>query len=222
MRRNELPVDVAIRQNRCLFQGSGIRMYSTARWLVGLVVAVALQAIRRVGSEPGSGARPARHGCVALRARIAGRRRHHARRRQRDRRGGCNGIRVGGDVSGRRQSRRRRVHGDSSRRRPRGDERSSRARAERLRSATCISMRPATSCRVCLRRSHLAAGVPGSVAGMLDVLEKYGTLPRKAIIAPAIRLAKRRLRVERRSRANSSAKRRRAVRANTLAARACS
>ena len=39
-------------------------------------------------------------------------------------------------------------------------------------------------------KTHLASGVPGSVAGMLDVLEKYGTLPRKEIIAPAIRLAK--------------------------------
>jgi gamma-glutamyltranspeptidase / glutathione hydrolase len=39
-------------------------------------------------------------------------------------------------------------------------------------------------------KSHLAAGVPGSVAGMLDVLEKYGTLSRQKVIAPAIRLAK--------------------------------
>ena len=36
---------------------------------------------------------------------------------------------------------------------------------------------------------HLAAGVPGAVAGMLLGLEKFGTLPRSTVIAPAHELA---------------------------------
>ncbi|MBP9212459.1 MAG: gamma-glutamyltransferase, partial [Bacteroidetes bacterium] len=36
---------------------------------------------------------------------------------------------------------------------------------------------------------HLASGVPGAVAGMLTGLEKFGTMDRKRVIAPAYRLA---------------------------------
>ena len=35
----------------------------------------------------------------------------------------------------------------------------------------------------------LSAGVPGSVAGLLDALQRYGTLSRQQVIAPAIKLA---------------------------------
>lgn len=37
---------------------------------------------------------------------------------------------------------------------------------------------------------HLSAGVPGSVAGLLYALEKYGTMKRETILAPAIKLAR--------------------------------
>lgn len=37
--------------------------------------------------------------------------------------------------------------------------------------------------------SAQAAGVPGSVAGMLDALERYGSMSRQDVMAPAIRLA---------------------------------
>ena len=38
--------------------------------------------------------------------------------------------------------------------------------------------------------SHLAAGVPGTVAGLLDVLQRHGTMSRKQVLAPAIELAR--------------------------------
>ena len=39
------------------------------------------------------------------------------------------------------------------------------------------------------RRSHLAAGVPGTVRGLVLALEKFGTIPLRRALAPAIRLA---------------------------------
>ena len=38
-------------------------------------------------------------------------------------------------------------------------------------------------------RSHLSSGVPGSVAGLLDIHERFGKLTRKQVMAEAIRLA---------------------------------
>lgn len=37
--------------------------------------------------------------------------------------------------------------------------------------------------------SHLSAGVPGTVMGLLEALESYGTMNRKSVLAPAIKLA---------------------------------
>ena len=39
--------------------------------------------------------------------------------------------------------------------------------------------------------SHLSAGVPGSVMGLLEALETYGSMSRREVMAPAIKLAER-------------------------------
>src|SRR5437899_7726814 len=39
-------------------------------------------------------------------------------------------------------------------------------------------------------KGHLAVGVPGTVSGMEDAREKYGTMKRAELIAPSIQLAK--------------------------------
>ena len=43
--------------------------------------------------------------------------------------------------------------------------------------------------RLMVRRSRRAAGVPGTVAGLLHALEKYGTMTAAQVIAPAYKLA---------------------------------
>ncbi len=46
-------------------------------------------------------------------------------------------------------------------------------------------------------RSHLAVGVPGTVAGLLDVLERHGTMKRAQVLQPAINLAAAGIRLDR-------------------------
>lgn len=40
-------------------------------------------------------------------------------------------------------------------------------------------------------KTHLAVGVPGSVDGMLSALQRHGTMDRRTVLAPAIKLARR-------------------------------
>ena len=165
-------------------------MYSTARWLVGLVVAVALQApyvVLAASPEAVHGT----HGMVASRSALAS---QVGADIMRD---GGNAIDAavatgfalavtypaagnlgGGGFMVIRLADGRVVTNDHRERAPGAAQRDMYLDANG-------NVVPGLS-----THSHLASGVPGSVAGMLDVLEKYGTLPRKTILAPAIRLAK--------------------------------
>ena len=162
-------------------------MYSTARWLVGLVVAVALQGVVWAASPE---AVQGQHGMVASRSALASQVGADIMRN------GGNAIDAavatgfalavtypdagnlgGGGFMVIRLADGRVVTNDHRERAPNGAQRDMYLDA----SGNVV---PGLS-----TQTHLAAGVPGSVAGMLDVLEKYGTLPRKTIMAPAIRLA---------------------------------
>ena len=149
---------------------------------------------RRRDSAGRAGHRPQRHGGGAGGARRPHRRRHPAARRQRGRRRGRGRLRAGGDLSARRQHRRRRLHGDPSRRRRnRRHRRSTIARPRRPRPrATSSSTRTARPIRRKSRDIGLAIGVPGTVAGLALAHEKYGSgkFTLAELIAPAIALAR--------------------------------
>ncbi len=162
-------------------------MYSTGRWLVGFVIGVVAQFVCAASPEAVHG----RHGMVASRSAIASQVGADIMR------AGGNAIDAavatgfalavtyppagnigGGGLMVIRLSDGRVATNDHRERAP--------AKAQRdMYLDASGNVVPGLS-----TKTHLASGVPGSVAGMLDVLEKYGTLPRKEIIAPAIRLAK--------------------------------
>src|SRR4030095_16866761 len=162
-------------------------MYSTARWLVGLVVTVALQGVAWAASPE---AVRGQHGMVASRSMLASQVGADIMRN------GGNAIDAavatgfalavtypdagnlgGGGFMVIRLADGRVVTNDHRERAPRAAQRDMYLDA----SGNVV---PGLS-----TQTHLAAGVRGSVHGILDVLEKYGTLPRKTVMAPAIRLA---------------------------------
>ena len=61
--------------------------------------------------------------------------------------------------------------------------------APRRRRATCISTPPAIRCPAASTDGYKAVGVPGTVLGLETMRERYGTMSREALMAPAIALA---------------------------------
>ena len=132
----------------------------------------------------------ARHGGDLAAHCLRGRRRHPRGRRQRDRRGGRGRLRARRRRTVLRQYRRRRVHDRSTS--PAGATPlsiSARPR-RRQRPPGCISTPPASLYPSLSRYGWRAAGVPGTVMGLDRALNEYGSLPRAAVMAPAIALAR--------------------------------
>ena len=72
----------------------------------------------------------------------------------------------------------------------RDDGRCARSRADARRRATCSSTSRATSFAGRSTQTALAAGIPGEAAGLAHLATKYGRLPLKTSMQPAIRLAR--------------------------------
>ena len=109
--------------------------------------------------------------------------------RQRGRCGGGGGLCAGGDQSVLRQYRRRGICHAASGRWPRPVHQLPRKGAAVPPRKPCISMPQGEVVPDLSLKGYLAVGVPGSVLGLDTMLQKYGTMPRAAVMAPAIKLA---------------------------------
>ena len=135
----------------------------------------------------GRGAR--RHGVERSSAGEPGRRRRARARRQRDRRRGRGRVRARGRPARSRQPRRRRLP-RPPRRRGEGRRRSTIARPRRAAATRDMYLGPDGALTDKSLVGHLAAGVPGSVAGLAAMHERLGSLPWRELVEPAIELAR--------------------------------
>ena len=155
-----------------------LALVACVTWLAPL----AAQAPALIDAAPASGARiepvaaSPRHGGRAGSARGTHRRRGARAGRQRGRRRGRDRLRARGDLSARRQYRRRRLHADPPRATASSTPRSTIARPRRLRPRATIFLdeRGEADPRKS-RDSALAIGVPGTVAGLALAHAKYGS-----------------------------------------------